>query len=121
MQAAEWVVRSFTIVLDNDAHMQPMLAEIAANAVRDDMGTGMGRDEYEMMLNGKGQTDRREYAEVVGIAITDALVTWLDDLRDRDVYFNVLSELLDATDSEQQRLFGYHYLPDSADDIEWED
>lgn len=118
---------SITLIIDNSEAMCVAADEVARTAVRDDMGTGVGRDEYEAMLRGRGHsgTERYEYARVVGIAVRDwlqeTIAGALDDANIGEGHFLrlLLIDLLDLGSSSLAELIGDHYLPESADDIDW--
>lgn len=122
-----YIVEAVTPILDNERVIYGLLTEAAATAVRDDMGTGVGREDYERMLAGRGGngTDRHDYARVVGIAVRDALAEHLKDLADElpegkaNLLYRLLVDVLDLYDSRQRDLLGEHYLPERIDDIDW--
>jgi len=120
-----WTVKRVTLVIDTSFERElDRLNGAARTAVRDNMGTGMGRDAYEAMLSGRGQTSREEYARVAGSAVVDELREIIGELTEEHaeaLLSLLLIDLLDLGDSAQADLFGDHYLPESADEIEWED
>lgn len=82
---------------------------------------GVDRDEYEMMMDGRGSVDRYQVAENVGLYVSDMIREWIDNERNdpkssrADRLIFMLSELLDLDDSAQHVLFGEQFMPDVED------
>lgn len=108
----EWVVGRATLIIDNTQALYWPVKRAAIGAVQDDMGTGWDRDDFLMMLNGRGQTDRSEVALVVGIAVCGVIGEWLDL---NDPLHQMLGDLLDLGDRVQQEMFGEHFMPEADD------
>lgn len=113
----EWVVRKLTLIFDNDSTMYHRLTAAAEEAVAYYMGSPAAgdRDRYEDML--RSGSHRDEYASVVGNAVLDVIREWTEEID--GTHRAVLVDLLDFGDDVQRDMFGDHYLPDSADDINW--
>lgn len=116
-----FIADALTLIADND---EALLSEINT-AVRDAVVEGMGhgdnspREAYAEMLAGRGSFERREYADVAGLAIRD--VIW-DALPDSETFGGLLlRDLLDYGDRQQWELIGDHYLPESVDDLPEDD
>lgn len=120
MDANEWVVQCLTLVADNDAELHGLLSQAAAEAVREGMGTGVGRDEYDAMLRGRGAAgyERRDYAAVVGVYVKDVFADWVERLARAgyETHSTLLGDVLDLGDRAVQELLGEHYMPESTDD-----
>jgi hypothetical protein len=108
----EFVVRKATLIIVNTQSLYWPVKRAAIDAVQDDMGTGWDRDDFLMMLNGRGQTDRSEVALVVGIAVCEVIGDWLDLT---DPLHQMLGDLLDLGDRVQQEMFGEHFMPEEDD------
>lgn len=108
----EYVVRKVTLIVDNSEGLLNQVREAALEAVQHDMGPGWDRDDFVMMLGGRGQTDRLEVAAVVGSAVCDAIGEWID--YDNPLHA-MLGDILDLGDRAQQELFGEHYMPGEDD------
>ncbi len=119
-----YVVQAVTLILDNERSVHGRLTTVACDAVRDDMGhPSPGRDAFEQALRGG---DREGYVRAVGRAVCTELEEIMEELRTPDtngddLLYRLLIDLIDLSDSRQADLFGEHYLPEDADDIEWED
>jgi hypothetical protein len=108
----EYVVGKVTLTIDNTQPLYESCREAAVDAVQNDMGTGWSREDFVMMLGGRGQTDRAEVAEVAGVAVCDVIRSWLDDGNALHV---MLGDLLDLDDRAQLIMLGDHYMPDADD------
>lgn len=108
----EYVVRKVTLHVDNTSSLYWPVHEAAISAVQEDMGSGWDRDAFVEMLAGRGGTDRREVADVVGIAVCDTLRAQFEG---DDVARLLLQDLLDLGDREQGVMFGEHYMPEVDD------
>lgn len=108
----EYVVRKVTVHVDNTQELYWPVRGAAIAAVQEDMGTGWDRDAFVMMLNGRGQTDRREVAEVVGLAVCDTLRALFEG---DDAVHLLLQDLVDLGDREQVAMFGEHFMPGTYD------
>jgi len=109
----QYIVDRATLIIDNNEPLYRRVRAAALDAVREDMGTGWSRDDFVMMLNGRGQTDRREVADVVGLAVCNVIEEWL--AADGSLYTTMLADLLDLGDREQARMFGEHFMPEEED------
>lgn len=107
-----YVVAAATLIIDNSEHMYTEVTEAALSAVQNDMGSGWDREAFVEMLAGRGQTDRSEVADVVGIAVCATIREWLDP---SDPLHAMLADLLDLGDREQGALFGEHFMPEEGD------
>ena len=123
------IVRAVTLILDNERWARDRLTTVAREAVRDDMGyPSPGRDAFEQALRGGGAHgyDREDYARAVGRAVCTELGEIIEEWRTLDtdgddLLYRLLVDVLDLADVRLADHFGEHYLPESADDIEWED
>jgi hypothetical protein len=117
-----WNVEKISLVCDSDEMVSTRLNIAAETAILEGMnpsGSGTpGRDEYEDMLRDGAR--REEYARVVGVYVTEELRDILTDKVDASSFVGLLLfDLLDLGDSSQMDMLGEHYLPESADNIEW--
>jgi hypothetical protein len=108
----EYVVRKVTLIVDNTQSLYRPVKRAALDAVQNNMGTGWDRDQFVMMLGGRGQTDRLEVAAVVGSAVCGVIGEWID--YDNPLHA-MLGDILDLDDRAQQELFGEHYMPEEDD------
>lgn len=121
------IVSAIILIADNERRLRETFKAIAEQSILNDMGTGVGRDEYEQMLRGRAAFgyERQDYARVVGCAVRDQLVEELDNWADAGNVENdnwvwlLLSQVLDLHDSTQAGMLGDHYLPENADEISW--
>jgi hypothetical protein len=108
----EYIVRKVTLIIDNTQELYWPVRQAAIDAAQHDMGTGWDREDFLEMLAGRGRTDLREVAEVVGIAVCDVIGEWLDL---NDPLHGMLADLLDLNDREQGVMFGAHFMPEADD------
>lgn len=116
---SDWIIDRLTLSLDNTERAWRRLTAVAHEAVTEGMGTGYGRDEYEVMWR---TGDRRhEWTDVVGLYVADQIQEMIDDaLHPDEMWRTVLQDILALTDSSTRAALGDHYLPE-PDDIEWPD
>lgn len=110
----EYVVSKATFIIDNNQLLYWQVREAAIDSVQDERQTGRAwnRDDFLMMLDGRGPLRREEVTEVVGSAVCDTISDWLAL---NDPLHVMLADLLDLTDRDQRRMFGEHYMPEEGD------
>lgn len=112
------IVRAVTLILDNEFRVQPRLYGAACEAVMNDMGTGVGLEDYVAMWNGRPSHsgyERWEYARVAGNAVCDLIEEIIIEEHEDSLIKRLLIDVLDLHDSSQREMFGDHYLPDPDD------
>jgi hypothetical protein len=115
-----YVVHHVTLVMDNDQRMYNRLTDAAAMAITGEMGSpAPTREDYERMLRTGNRRD--EYVTAVGQAVAGELAGNLMDLDQADLWTMVLIGLLDLNDPVQADMLGEYYLPELADDIDWDE
>lgn len=108
----EYLVSKATPYIDANPKLARSIQQAAIDAVRNDMGTGWDRDDFVMMLAGRGQTDRREVADVIGIAVREVIREWRG--KDDPMYLKLIG-LLDLDDRGLTTMLGEHYMPGEQD------
>lgn len=110
------IVRTVTLICDNDQKLWSRLTAVAADAVREGMGTGVTLEQYALTYHSKpgGAYERWEYAQVVGNAVCNELEEIVTE-HDESFIRTLLIDLLDLNDSSLREMFGEHYLPDPRD------
>lgn len=116
-----WIIDRITLVFPNDRRINERLTETAQRAIREDMGSPYGADQYADDYRNRPH----ELGDVVGLAVRDAifdlLAEWADAHsidRDADPIFMLLLDLLDYSDRAQWAELGDHYVP-HPDDMTW--
>ena len=124
----DWTIRAITLVLDSsEDRVTSRLRGVACDSARDDMGTGVGRTEYAAMLRGRGVSgyEQPDYARAIGAAVRDELTEILgefgSELSDgyNNLLYRLLVDVLDLNDCRMADKLGEHYMPQNADDVEW--
>lgn len=116
MPRATWIVRWLTMTFDNTEDLCEAVTEAAHNAVR-----SYGREQFAAML--VTNEDRGLFVMDVGYAVVDAIGDLLAPaLESVPAPFELMIEdVLDLQSSETAWQLGEHYLPESADDVEWDE
>lgn len=114
-----WIVDRVTLSIDNDEVAQEQALDYACRSAIQDMGApGPTLYDYREMHAGRGDWDRRDLADAIGSRISDLIGEWIEPLKEENSFLGAMIEdVLDLTDSRQNRLFGEHYMPD-PDDLE---
>lgn len=120
----EHVIKAMTLILDNDADAYFQLTNTAKATV-----TAHGtRQEFANALAGKESDNwdhsRNGYALAVGQAMRDELQEMLEQEntnREDTLTWLILIQVLDLADNTQAAMLGENYLPESVDDVEWDE
>lgn len=117
--ATAWVVRCLTQTYDNTQGLYNAVTEAAHDAVRQ-----YGREDFASMLSGADEgAARPAYVSNVGHAVVDIIESHLAEvLTDVPEAFRImLADMVDLGSNETAWQLGEHYMPESVDDVEWED